>query len=140
MPDFQLHPQLEADTLAVANLPLCALRLMNDVRFPWFILVPRRTGMRELADLLPGDQIQLLAEINQAARILGELFQPDKLNIAALGNMVPQLHIHVIARFKTDSAWPKPVWGVGVAEPYDVGKDTVLLARIHPLLSNFSCD
>lgn len=118
MNNFELHPQLKSDTFLLAELQLCDARLMNDRRFPWLILVPRRAGARELTDLLPGDQRVLLDEITMCSRFLQQEFSPDKMNIAALGNMVPQLHIHVIARFKTDSAWPKPVWGVGAAEKY----------------------
>lgn len=125
---FVLNPTLEKDTFFVADLPLSRLLLMNDARFPWLILVPRRADLRELVDLVPGDQAQLLEEINSVSRCLQQLFKPDKLNVAALGNMVPQLHIHIIARFEGDAAWLKPVWGVGSAEAYGDAKDVI--ARI----------
>jgi diadenosine tetraphosphate (Ap4A) HIT family hydrolase len=116
---FTLSPQLEKDTLFIHDLRLSSLRLMNDTRFPWFVLVPRRANLREWVDLLPGDQRTLMREINSVSRMMQKMFNPDKLNIAALGNMVPQLHIHIIARFTNDAAWPKPVWGVGDAVPYE---------------------
>jgi diadenosine tetraphosphate (Ap4A) HIT family hydrolase len=124
-PMITLHPSLEKDTLFVADLPLSQLRLMNDARFPWLVLVPRREAMRDLVDLLPADQTQLLQEITGSCRALQQLYAPDKLNVAALGNMVPQLHVHVIARFKTDAAWPKPVWGNGTASPYEDAERTI---------------
>lgn len=115
---FNLHPQLDADAYFVCDLTLCRVLLMNDARFPWLILVPLREAMCELTDLSLDDQNLLLADINQAARTLQALYKPDKLNIAALGNVVPQLHIHIIARFTHDVAWPKPVWGMGIREVY----------------------
>src|SRR5262249_7337228 len=100
MPEFQLDQRLEKDTHAVAAMNLCCVLLMNDKRFPWLILVPQRAGARELIDLLPGDQELLWREIAQASRVMQNLFAPHKLNIAMLGNMVPQLHVHIIARFE----------------------------------------
>jgi diadenosine tetraphosphate (Ap4A) HIT family hydrolase len=111
MSDFELEPRLNADTLSVAELALCSIRLMNDARYPWLVLVPRRTGMVEIFDLDEADQQQLHAEIRRCAEILQDQFKPDKLNIAALGNQVRQLHVHLIARFVDDVAWPDPVWG-----------------------------
>lgn len=116
---FDLHPQLAADTFEVGRLELCRVLLMNDVRFPWLILVPQRAGLVELIDLRIGEHHRLADEIRAASLALREVFQPDKLNVAALGNQVPQLHVHVIARFRADPAWPRPVWGVGPAPPYD---------------------
>lgn len=118
MSEFQLHPQLAADTLLVAALPLCDVLLMNDANYPWLILVPRVPGASELLDLGESDRARLWREIDIASQALRELFAPDKLNIAALGNVVSQLHVHVIARFKNDAAWPKPVWGAQPAKPY----------------------
>ncbi len=118
MNGFRLHPQLAADTLPVASLPLCDVLLMNDANYPWLILVPRVAGASELLDLDDGDRMQLWREIDIASRALRERFTPDKLNIAALGNMVSQLHVHVIARFRNDAAWPKPVWGAQPAKTY----------------------
>lgn len=116
---FVLDPRLAADTAPVADWPLSALRLMNDRRFPWLILVPRRPSLREIFDLQGGDRAGLLAEIAAAAEILSAATGAQKMNVAALGNRVAQLHIHVIARFRSDAAWPNPVWGRGEREPYD---------------------
>ena len=115
---FVLDPRLEADTHAIGDLPLSELRLMDDARFPWLILVPRIAGARDLIDLDERDQRTLLAEINLVGRTLEAQLRPDKLNIAALGNVVPQLHVHVIARFTSDAAWPQPVWGCGERVAY----------------------
>ena len=115
---WQLHPQLADDTHPVAHLPLSELRLMDDANHPWLILVPRVADVTELIDLGPAQQAALMDEINLASRVLRERFRPDKLNVAALGNLVPQLHVHVIARFTGDIAWPRPVWGTASARPY----------------------
>ena len=115
---FELHPRLAQDTLTVGDFPLCRLLLMNDANYPWFILVPRRAEIREIFELEQRDQQQLLVESSQLSRVLNKLFQADKLNIAALGNMVPQLHIHHIVRYQADQAWPNPVWGLFPAKPY----------------------
>lgn len=115
---FELHPRLAEDTLAIGDFPLCRLLLMNDASYPWFILVPRRAGIREIFELAPADQQKLLRESSHLSQVLNSLFQADKLNIAALGNMVPQLHVHHIVRFRHDRAWPKPVWGLFPATPY----------------------
>lgn len=117
-PDFDLHPQLAADTLEVARWDCCRVLLMNDAAYPWLILVPQRPGLRDFHQLSVGDLALATAEIVRASQALERLFQPVKINVAALGNMVPQLHIHVIARFEDDPAWPQPVWGVAPAEPY----------------------
>lgn len=115
---WQLHPQLAEDTHPVAHLPLSELRLMDDSNHPWLILVPRVLAATELVDLDEAQQAALCREINLASRVLLARFRPDKLNVAALGNMVPQLHVHVIARFTGDIAWPRPVWGTATARPY----------------------
>jgi diadenosine tetraphosphate (Ap4A) HIT family hydrolase len=114
---FTLDPRLEADTLEIASLPLSVVRLMNDRRFPWVILVPARPGAIEIVDLAPADRAALIEEVAQVSAVMRELFRPAKLNVAALGNVVPQLHVHVVARFTTDAAWPNPVWG-SPREPY----------------------
>ncbi|HET6546546.1 MAG TPA: HIT domain-containing protein [Rhodanobacteraceae bacterium] len=116
--NFRLDPRLLADTTFIGELPLSRLLLMNDARFPWLILVPRIAGARELTDLDATDQASLLAELVQVGRVLEDLLHPVKLNIAALGNTVAQLHVHVIARFSNDAAWPRPVWGCGEPVPY----------------------
>jgi len=118
MTDFELDPRLAADTVAVTNLSISSVRLMNDARYPWLVLIPARAGMVEIIDLSEQDQLRLYDDIRHCARALQAHCQPDKLNIAALGNQVAQLHVHVIARFKTDAAWPAPVWGAHPPLPY----------------------
>ena len=115
---FTLHPQLAADTLEVGDFPLCTVRLMNDSSYPWLILVPKRQAIREITDLPAPDVETLWGEILRAHEALKGLVMPDKMNIGAIGNMVPQLHVHVVARMKGDKAWPKPVWGFAPAVPY----------------------
>ena len=115
---FTLDTQLQKDTIAIASLPLCELLLMNDANYPWLILVPRRADVRELIELSAEDQLQFMQESNAVARLLQTQFSAEKLNIAALGNVVAQLHIHHIARFKSDAVWPKPVWGAMPAVAY----------------------
>jgi len=116
---FALHPQLAADTIPVGELPLCHVLLMNNWHFPWLILVPKRDGMRELFDLSAADYSTAMQEVRNVAQQFQNITGADKINIAALGNMVPQLHIHIIARFAQDDAWPKPVWNSSLAaEPY----------------------
>ena len=119
MPDFTLHPQLAADTVAVGDLALCRVLLSKDANYPWLILVPRRSDIVELIDLTAVDRAALSAEIDAAARALKATVPCDKLNVAALGNMVPQLHVHIIARRHGDPAWPKPVWGAVPAIAYN---------------------
>ncbi len=130
MPEFELDERLASDSLPLLDLELCSLRLMNDDRFPWLLLVPRRAGCVEVLDLDENDQDLLWAEIRQVAAALREVVQADKLNIAALGNVVAQLHVHVIGRFRDDVAWPAPVWGVGQARPReDGGAELIRLLR-----------
>jgi diadenosine tetraphosphate (Ap4A) HIT family hydrolase len=107
-----LHPQLEKDCFVLGEFTLCSLLLLNDANYPWFILLPNRESITEIHQLSVNDQQQLMAESMYFSLALEQVFQPDKLNIAALGNVVPQLHIHHIARFTSDACWPKPVWGV----------------------------
>lgn len=116
---FALHPRLEADTIEVATWPLCRVLLMNDRTYPWLILVPQRKDVSEFHHLSPDDRARVMHEMALAARLLEHATKADKINTAALGNVVPQLHIHIIARFKDDPAWPNPVWGARPAEPYD---------------------
>lgn len=115
---FELHAQLAADTHFICDLELARVLLMDDARFAWLILVPRRAGMRDWIDLAHAEQHRLLDEVELCSRALRTLARPDKLNVAALGNMVAQLHVHVVARHAGDAAWPKPVWGVGERLPY----------------------
>ncbi len=133
--DFDLHPQLTADTVEVARWDCCRVLLMNDATYPWLILVPQRPSLRDLHDLSADDLASATAEIVRASQALERLFQPAKINVAALGNMVPQLHIHVIARFEDDPAWPKPVWGVTPAAPYNAD---ALAERLEALRSAFA--
>jgi len=116
---FELHTRLAADCIRVGRLPLNLLLLMNDARYPWFILVPQRSGITEIFQLPESDQSQLWRESACLARNLMQSFHADKINIGALGNMVPQLHIHHIARFTSDPAWPGPVWGHSEPLPYE---------------------
>jgi diadenosine tetraphosphate (Ap4A) HIT family hydrolase len=116
---FALDDRLARDALIVGDLTLCRVLLMNDARWPWLILVPRREGLVELADLDPPDQAQLMDEAGRAARFLKSQARADKMNVGALGNIVRQLHLHVVARVIGDPAWPGPVWGYGTAIPYD---------------------
>ncbi|WGD29979.1 HIT domain-containing protein [Ancylobacter sp. WKF20] len=127
---FGLDPRLEADTFPVGDLSLCTVRLMNDARFPWLILVPRQPDLAELIDLDDAARAQLTTEIDAASRVLKAATGCDKLNVAALGNMVRQLHIHVIARFTSDAAWPGPVWGVGQRKDYAAPQAMVLAGRL----------
>ena len=115
---FQLHPQLEADTHLICRTENCQILLMDDARFPWIVLVPEVADIRELYELNEQQQHQTYQSILRISKSLAEYSNADKMNVAALGNQVPQLHIHIIARYETDAAWPGPVWGVGQAEPY----------------------
>jgi diadenosine tetraphosphate (Ap4A) HIT family hydrolase len=110
--DWSLHSRLKEDTIDIGDLPLCRVLVIKDAHYPWLLLVPRRAGAVEIIDLDEVAQAQLMTEISRVARALKEVTRCDKLNIAALGNLVPQLHIHVIARRASDAAWPRPVWGV----------------------------
>ena len=118
---FELHERLAADCITLDDWPLCRVLLMNDASYPWLILVPRRPGLSDFHDVAPDDMPQFVDEIGGASRALQSSFAPDKINVAALGNMVPQLHLHVIARFKDDPAWPGPVWGAHPPRPYESG-------------------
>lgn len=118
---FELDPRLAADSDLLVNGPLSQLRLMDDTRFPWLLLVPRQPGVVEMFDLDERDQQVLLQEIRSAAEVLRANFRCDKLNIGLLGNIVAQLHVHVIARTRGDECWPGPVWGAGVVRKVDAG-------------------
>ena len=131
---YELHPQLAADTHPLAALELCDLRLMDDANYPWLVLVPRVADARELVDLDAAQRHQLTDEIDIAARVLRDAFHPHKLNVAALGNMVPQLHVHVIAREQDDPAWPAPVWGRVAARPYPPEMLVERVRRLRALL------
>jgi diadenosine tetraphosphate (Ap4A) HIT family hydrolase len=128
-PLFSLDPRLAADTLPVGELPLSSVRLLNDSRFPWLVLVPRRSAASEITDLTDDDAATLMGDIRLAIRVMLELARPDKVNVGALGNIVPQLHVHVVGRFLSDPAWPGPVWGSGPAIPYPDHAAAALLER-----------
>lgn len=115
---FQLHPQLEADSVRIGLFRLSQVRLINDSNYPWALLVPERKGITEIHQLPPEDRAQLMEESAFLSEKLAVLFRADKMNIAAIGNMVPQLHIHHIVRYQTDPAWPAPVWGRFPMKPY----------------------
>ncbi len=126
---FELHPRLAADTREVTRLALCRVLLMNDRRFPWLILVPQRADIREIHQLSAADRATLIEEIAKVAQAMERHYKADKMNVAALGNQVPQLHVHIIARFTTDPAWPNPIWGRGAAEAYEAAEmDTTVVA------------
>lgn len=131
---FTLDDRLAADSVTLSTLRLCELRLANDARFPWLIMVPRRAGMVEIIDLDPTDRTGLLDEIVAVSQALKAVTGCDKLNVAALGNMVHQLHVHVIARFTTDPAWPGPIWGSGEAVAYRADVRDKLIQRIRDTL------
>ncbi len=121
MPDpaWSLHSQLKQDTIDIGDLPLCRVLVIKDANYPWLLLVPRRPDVGEIIDLDEVEQAQLMTEVSRLARALKEITKCDKLNVAALGNVVPQLHVHVIARRKTDAAWPRPVWGAAPPLAHD---------------------
>lgn len=133
---FRLDPQLANDTIEVAKLDLCFAGLMKDRRFPWLILVPQRADCVEIGDLESQDRLSLMEEVVLASRAL-QSSVPDtyKVNVAALGNMVRQLHVHVIARRQDDAAWPNPVWGIGKPEPYNSDEAQALIASLRQYLA-----
>ncbi|MDB5972129.1 MAG: histidine triad protein [Hydrocarboniphaga sp.] len=131
---FSLHAQLAADCAVIADAPLSRLLLMNDAQYPWFILVPRIAGLREIYELDTAGQQLLLAESVALGRAAMQAYGGDKLNVAALGNMVPQLHLHHIVRHHGDAAWPAPVWGRHPAVPYTPEQRSERLAKLGPLL------
>ena len=125
-----IHAQLQADCLTIGRFPLCHLLLSKDANYPWFILVPDREQVSEIHQLTDADQQQLVRESSQLARLLEKVFAPDKLNIAALGNIVPQLHLHHIVRYRNDPAWPAPVWGRVAPRSYDAPQLTALREKL----------
>ena len=127
---FQLHEQLARDCVTLGYLPLCQLLLLNDANYPWFLLVPRREGVKEIFELADEDRSQLLAESCTLSRWLSESFEAHKLNVAALGNQVPQLHLHHIVRYQGDPAWPQPVWGRLAPRGYSEQAVAAMRARV----------
>lgn len=130
MHNFILDSRLEADSTFISAFPLCDVRLHHNSAFPWVLLIPRREKIYEIVDLNGADQQALMQEIVLASHVMQRLFQPTKLNIATLGNIVSQLHIHIIARYNHDRAWPDPVWNSGVYSSYDEKKKTEYLSQL----------
>lgn len=131
---FVLDQRLLQDTLPVGDFPLSRLLLSNDAQYPWFILVPRRADISEIFQLSETEQLQLWKETTQLSRILQQLFEADKMNVAALGNVVSQLHMHVIVRHKGDAAWPAPVWGKHPAVSYTSEQAAAIIGRVKAAL------
>ncbi len=131
---FAVDPKLLADGVAIGETDLCVVLLMNDKRFPWFVLVPKVAGKSEIYDLDASQRAALMEESARFARAIMTLFRGDKCNIAALGNVVPQLHVHHIVRFKTDAAWPGPIWRFGQTELYGPGEIDAIRAKVHQAL------
>ncbi len=134
-PDFTLDPRLSADTLHIGDLALSRVLLMDDARFPWLILVPRRPEVSEITDLAGPDAAALWEEIRLTVGVMQSLAKPDKVNVAALGNVVAQLHVHVVGRFLSDPAWPGPVWGHGSRTPYPLHARAQLAERAGALFA-----
>lgn len=130
MASFELDPRLEKDSRLMVVVGLCQLRLMRDARWPWLLLVPQRGGMSEVFDLSPLDQTMLTFELGLVGRALKQATGCTKINVGALGNQVRQLHVHVIARFEGDTAWPGPIWGVGRGEAYAKADEKALIASV----------
>lgn len=131
---YELHPQLVKDTIPVGQYELSDVLLMNDARYPWLILVPRRVNVREIHQLSEAEQQRLLQESSFTAQAMTQLFSAHKMNVAALGNIVEQLHLHHIVRFTTDATWPNPVWGRGEAEPYSEVAAKAMLSQLRRAL------
>lgn len=135
---FKLDPRLQQDTLFIASFKLCDALLMNDARYPWVVLVPRITGLTEIYQLSELDQQQLMRESNTVAQNLAELVSADKMNVAALGNVVSQLHIHHVARYQQDESWPDPVWGKGLAVPYSEDEQKAVIYQLQQTLNELT--
>jgi len=133
--EFELDGRIARDSDLIATLDLCQLRIQNDSRWPWLVMVPQRADMTEIFELSEADQALLSAEVNHVAAALKEITCATKINVGALGNIVRQLHVHVIARFEGDANWPGPIWGYGTAEPYDGEKRQALMNRLMEKLS-----
>ncbi|MFT5083696.1 MAG: diadenosine tetraphosphate (Ap4A) HIT family hydrolase [Lentisphaeria bacterium] len=131
---FVLHDQLKKDTISVGHFKLCMVLMHNDANYPWLILVPKRSNVREIHHLADDDQLQLIRESSHLSEVMTSIFSPTTMNIAALGNVVPQLHVHHVARFEGDLAWPGPVWGVHTAGEYDAEVLAQRLYRLHSTL------
>ena len=132
---FELHPQLAKDCIEVGDFPLSKVLLLNDSHYPWVVLVPRRENIDEIFQLSDEDQRQLLAESSTLSEAMATYFKADKMNVAALGNKVPQLHLHHIVRYKNDVSWPNPVWGAVAAKPYNKTELDDLIAILQSIIS-----
>ncbi len=135
---FQLHERLAADTIELGQSRLCTIRLMNDRTWPWILLVPAVAGIREIYELTESQQQRLIAESSTLSRQMMALFSGDKMNVAALGNMVPQLHLHHIVRFTEDPAWPGPVWGIQPPVPYTEAELTEVRRLLAPVIAHLA--
>ncbi len=135
MSDFVLDPRLESDSTSILVIGLCDVRLSKDARWPWLMLVPRRAGITEIFELTPLDQVLLTFEIDLVAAALKKITGATKINVGALGNIVRQLHVHVIARSEGDANWPGPVWGFGKAEPYEEATRNEFIVKLREALS-----
>lgn len=135
MEKFEVDPKLSQDTYPILDWPFCRVLRMNDSQYPWLILVPRRAMVSEVMDLTDGEQSALWSEVTRAAQILRQATNAHKMNIAALGNVVRQLHVHVIARFADDPAWPRPIWGIVPAKPFEKQAAAIEVQRWRAVLS-----
>ena len=133
-PAWSLHPQLARDTAPTGDLPLSRVLVMNDATYPWVLLVPRQAGVCEIIDLAEAQRQRLMVEIALVSRAVKSVTGCDKLNVAAIGNLVPQLHVHVVARRIGDPAWPKPVWGAAPPRPYVEGELSAFTAALQQAL------
>lgn len=133
--EFTLDPRLASDTTPVGDLALCSVLLMDDARFPWLILVPRKAGMSEIIDLSADEAGTLMHEMRIAAEVMQALAKPDKINVAALGNVVAQLHVHIVGRYRSDPAWPGPIWAHGDRMPYPAHARAHLIERARTLFA-----
>lgn len=140
MSHFQLHPRLQQDCFSVGHFALSRVLMMNDSHYPWLILVPQRPDIKEIYELQPADRQQLIEESCVLSEALVELYQPDKLNIAAIGNLVPQLHLHHVARYQTDIAWPGPIWGKFPVCAYTGQVAELQIARLRERLKGYLID
>jgi diadenosine tetraphosphate (Ap4A) HIT family hydrolase len=132
--EFRLHERLAADAIPLGDFPLCRLLLMNDARYPWLILVPRRADVREIYELADTDQRDLVHESSLLGRAIMQAFGGEKLNVAALGNLVSQLHVHHVVRMRHDDAWPRPVWGLHPPRPYGDAERAARVEALRPLM------
>lgn len=133
---YELHPKLAQDTFSIGEYELCDVRLMNDTRYPWVILVPKQANLREVYQLAEADQQRLIYESSFTAEQMVQLFSAQKMNVAAIGNVVEQLHLHHVARFTSDAAWPLPVWGIGDAQPYSEVAAKAMLSQLRRVLDD----